>query len=68
LPRASPARVSTEIIPLGNGGQGTAVALFEALGYTGDWHGATVAGPLGHRVPDAAFLLLPDGLAIMDSS
>lgn len=62
------ARVATELIPLGDGGQGTTVALFEALGFTGDWHGATVSGPLGHRFSDAAFLLLPDGLAIMDSS
>lgn len=49
--------------PVADGGEGTADALCGALG--GAWHAARVADPLGRPV-EAAWLLLPDGTAVVE--
>ena len=50
---------------MADGGEGTADVLAQALG--GEWHRATVTGPLGRTV-EARWLLLPDGTAVVDSA
>lgn len=52
-------------LPIADGGSGTAEVLAGALG--GEWHEATVSGPLGRPVP-ARWLLLPDGTAVVESA
>lgn len=59
------AGVEAELLPLADGGEGTAEALHAALG--GEWRSARVADPLGRPV-DATFLLLPDGRAVVESA
>ena len=56
----------TEELPVGDGGEGTADALFRALG--GEWLATEpVAGPLGRPVA-VSYLLLPDGTAVVESA
>jgi glycerate kinase len=52
-------------VPLGDGGEGTAAALFGALG--GDWRTVRVRDALGRPV-EARWLLLPDGRAVVESA
>jgi len=52
-------------LPVADGGEGTMDALLAALG--GDRRGATVSDPLGRPV-EAAYGLLPDGSAIVESA
>ena len=52
-------------LPVADGGEGTALVLHAALG--GEWRSARVADPLGRRV-DAAWLLAPDGLAVVEAA
>jgi glycerate kinase len=59
------AGVEADEIPLADGGEGTAEALYSSLG--GDWRTARVADPLGREV-EARFLLLPDGRAVIESA
>lgn len=59
------AGVEADELPLADGGDGTAEALFLALG--GEWLEAPVADPLGRTV-DARFLLLPDGRAVVEAA
>ncbi len=54
-----------ESIPLADGGEGTAEALYAACG--GEWRSAEVSDPLGRPV-DARFLLLPDGSAVVETA
>jgi len=54
-----------EELPVADGGEGTAAALFSALG--GVWHEAHVADPLGRRVA-ARWLELPEGTAVVESA
>lgn len=57
--------VSCEELPLGDGGEGTAEALFGVLG--GEWRAASVHDPLGRKL-EARFLLLPDGTAVVEAA
>jgi glycerate kinase len=59
------AGVAADELPLADGGEGTAEALYEALG--GGWREAEVSDPLGRKV-QARFLLLPDGRAVVESA
>ena len=54
-----------EELPVADGGEGTADAVFSALG--GVWHEAGVADPLGRPVA-APWLELPDGTAVVESA
>ncbi len=54
-----------EELPVGDGGDGTAAVLTAALG--GRWRRARVPDPLGRPV-EAAWLLLPDGTAVVESA
>ena len=57
--------VEADELPLADGGEGTADALYAALG--GEWRQARVSDPLGREV-EARFLLLPDGQAVVESA
>jgi glycerate kinase len=57
--------VEAEELPLGDGGEGTADALWGALG--GEWKAARVSDALGRPV-DARYLLLSDGRAVVESA
>jgi len=59
------AGVTASALPIADGGGGTADVLCAALG--GDWHEATVSGPLGRPV-SARWLSLPDGTAVVESA
>jgi glycerate kinase len=59
------AGVEAEVLPLGDGGEGTAETLHAVVG--GEWRQAMVQDPLG-RVVEARFLLLPDGRAVVESA
>jgi len=52
-------------LAVADGGEGTAEVLHAARG--GTWHYAVVSGPLGAPV-DARWLVLPDGIAVVDSA
>ena len=52
-------------LPIADGGEGTADALFSALG--GEWHEAVVSDPLGRPVP-ARWLLLDDGRGVVEAA
>ncbi len=52
-------------LPIADGGEGTAEALFAALG--GTWHEAVVSDPLG-REHAARWLVLPDGRAVVEAA
>ena len=52
-------------LPIADGGEGTAEALFAALG--GTWHEAVVSDPLG-RAHAARWLVLPDGRAVVEAA
>ena len=52
-------------LPIADGGEGTAEALFAALG--GTWHEAVVSDPLG-RAHSARWLVLPDGRAVVEAA
>ncbi len=52
-------------LPTADGGEGTADALFAALG--GDWKEAVVTDPLG-RPESARWLLLPDGRGVVEAA
>jgi glycerate 2-kinase len=52
-------------VPLADGGEGTADALYGALG--GEWRTASVSDPLGRQV-EARFLVLPDGRAVVEAA
>ena len=52
-------------LPVADGGEGTGEALESALG--GAWHSEVVSDPLGRPVP-AAWLLLPDGRAVVEAA
>jgi glycerate kinase len=54
-----------EALPLADGGEGTAEALYAALG--GEWHTAEVTDPRGRWV-EARWLLLPDGRGVVESA
>jgi glycerate kinase len=54
-----------EELPVADGGEGTLEVLYGALG--GDWHDALVSDPLGREV-QARWLLLPDGVAAVESA
>jgi glycerate kinase len=54
-----------EELPVADGGEGTLDVLFGALG--GEWHEAVVSDPLGREV-SARWLLLPDGVAAVESA
>ncbi len=51
------------LLPLGDGGEGTAEALRTAVG--GRWHGVDVADPLGRRIR-AGFVTLEGGTAVLE--
>jgi len=53
------------VLPVADGGEGTAEALETALG--GEWRHARVSDPLGRPV-EASWLLLADGRAIVEAS
>ena len=53
------------VLPVADGGEGTAEALETALG--GEWRHTRVSDPLGRPV-EASWLLLADGRAIVDAS
>ncbi len=59
------AGVRAERLPLADGGDGTAEALYAALG--GEWREAAVSDPLGREIV-ARFLLLPDGRAVVEAA
>jgi len=59
------AGVAAEELALADGGEGTADALYAAVG--GEWRVAEVQDPLG-RLVDARFLLLPGGRAVVESA
>jgi glycerate 2-kinase len=59
------AGVDCEELPLADGGEGTAEALWTALG--GQWAEAEVSDPLGRPVL-ARYLVLPDGRAVVESA
>jgi glycerate 2-kinase len=52
-------------LPVADGGEGTTVALFAALG--GEWHDAIVSDPLGRPV-SARWLLLPEGRGVVEAA
>jgi glycerate kinase len=52
-------------LPVADGGEGTAEALYAALG--GEWREASVPDPLGRPVV-ALWLLLPDGRAVVEAA
>jgi glycerate kinase len=52
-------------LPIADGGEGTAEALFGVLG--GEWREAVVSDPLGRPVP-ARWLVLPDGRAVIEAA
>ena len=52
-------------LPIADGGEGTADALFAVLG--GEWREAVVSDPLGRPVP-ARWLVLPDGRAVIEAA
>lgn len=52
-------------LPIADGGEGTADALFAALG--GSWQEAVVSDPLGRAHP-ARWLVLPDGRAVVEAA
>ena len=52
-------------LPIADGGEGTAEALFAALG--GTWHESVVSDPLG-RAHAARWLVLPDGRAVVEAA
>ncbi len=52
-------------LPIADGGEGTADALYAALG--GTWHEAVVSDPLGRPHP-ASWLVLPDGRAVVEAA
>jgi glycerate 2-kinase len=52
-------------LPLADGGEGTADALYAALG--GEWREAVVSDPLGRPV-SARWLLLPDGRGVVEAA
>jgi glycerate 2-kinase len=52
-------------LPIADGGEGTADAVFDALG--GEWHEAVVSDPLGRPV-SARWLLLDDGAAVVEAA
>jgi glycerate kinase len=54
-----------EELPVADGGEGTLEVLYGAFG--GDWHDALVSDPLGREV-QARWLLLPDGVAAVESA
>jgi glycerate kinase len=62
---AARAGAETELCPVADGGEGTADALFAALG--GSWHTASVHDPLGRPV-EARWLELPDGTGVVESA
>jgi len=53
------------VLPVADGGEGTAEALEAALG--GNWHRARVSDPLGRPV-EASWLLLQDGRAVVEAA
>ena len=53
------------VLPVADGGEGTAEALESALG--GEWRDARVSDPLGRPV-DASWLLLPDRRAVVEAA
>ncbi|MFN2469423.1 MAG: glycerate kinase [Gaiellaceae bacterium] len=57
--------VTSEAVPVADGGEGTAAVLAAALG--GEWHGAVVADPLGRPV-EARWLVLPDGTGVVEAA
>jgi glycerate 2-kinase len=57
--------VQVELLPVADGGEGTAEVLQSALG--GAWHEAEVTDPLGRPVP-ARWLLLPDGTGVVEAA
>jgi glycerate 2-kinase len=59
------AGIDARELPVADGGEGTAAALAAALG--GEWHVATVSGPLGEPV-EARWLLLPGRTAVVESA
>jgi glycerate kinase len=52
-------------VPVADGGEGTAEALYGGLG--GEWHTASVHDPLGREI-EARFVVLPDGRAVVESA
>ena len=52
-------------LPIADGGEGTAEALFAVLG--GEWREVVVSDPLGRSVP-ARWLVLPDGRAVLEAA
>ena len=52
-------------LPVADGGEGTAEALFAVLG--GEWREAVVSDPLGRPVP-ARWLVLPDGRGVLEAA
>jgi glycerate kinase len=54
-----------EEVPIADGGEGTLEVLYGAFG--GDWHDALISDPLGREV-QARWLLLPDGIAAVESA
>jgi glycerate kinase len=61
--RRGPQNLEMDLLPMADGGEGTAEALREALG--GESRSIAAAGPLQNEV-DAAYVLLPDGTAVID--
>lgn len=59
------AGVACDEVPLADGGEGTAEVLSRAFG--GEWRTARVHDPLGREV-EARFLVLPDGIAVVESA
>ncbi len=57
--------VEARELPVADGGEGTAAVLAAALG--GEWHQATISGPLGAPV-DATWLMLPGRTAVVESA
>jgi glycerate kinase len=57
--------VDVEELPVADGGEGTAEALWSALG--GEWRETVVTDPLGRKI-DARFLRIPDGRAVVESA
>jgi glycerate kinase len=59
------AGATVELLPLGDGGEGTCEAIQSVLG--GEWRTAVVADPLG-RPHEARWLALPDGRAVVEAA
>lgn len=57
--------VEADVLPVADGGEGTAAVLQQALG--GGWRTEVVAGPLGRAVT-ARWLLLDDGTAVVEAA